>query len=40
MTTPSILQQRPNNNLIDKYNTTEDIYNYAKLNKWNKKRFL
>ena len=38
MTTPSILQ-RPNNNLIDKYNTTEDIYNYAKLNKWNKQRF-
>ena len=31
MTAPSTLQ-RPNNNLIDKYNTTEDIYNYAKLN--------
>ena len=38
MTAPSKLNTLPNQP-INKYDTTQDIYNYAKLNKWNKQRF-
>ena len=34
---PSILY-RPSNQFIKKYDTTEDLYNYAKLRRWNNKR--